>query len=56
MVQEYMTEYAEEKDLELILSYTRGGAIWYSKKALDVTDDVIAGINKKYGEKKSAEK
>lgn len=56
MVQEFMTEYAQDKDLELILSYTRGGAIWYSKKALDVTDDVIAGINKKYAEKKSSDK
>jgi outer membrane protein len=56
-VQEYLTQYAEEKDLEMILSYTRGGAIWYSKKALDVTEDVIAGLNKKYAEeKKPAEK
>ncbi|PSL07508.1 OmpH family outer membrane protein [Cecembia rubra] len=56
-VQEYLTQYAEEKELELILSYTRGGAIWYSKKALDITEDVIAGLNKKYADdKKSAEK
>jgi outer membrane protein len=56
MVQEYMSVYAEEKDLELILSYTRGGAIWYSKKAMDITDEVVAGLNKKYSEKKSANK
>lgn len=56
MVQEFLTEYAEEKDFELILSYTRGGAIWYSKKSLDITDDVIAGLNKKYGEKKATDK
>jgi outer membrane protein len=56
MVQEYMSVYAEEKDLELILSYTRGGAIWYSKKAMDITDDVIAGLNKKYNENKSTDK
>jgi len=49
-VQEYLAEYAEQNDLELILSYTRGGAVWYSKKALDITDDVIAGLNKKYAE------
>lgn len=56
-VQEYLTQYAEEKELEMILSYTRGGAIWYSKKALDITDDVVAGLNKKYAdEKKPAEK
>lgn len=56
-VQEYLTQYAEEKELEMILSYTRGGAIWYSKKALDITEDVVAGLNKKYAdEKKPAEK
>lgn len=51
-IQEYMAEYAEENDLELILSYTRGGAVWYSKKALDITDKVVEGINKKYASSK----
>ncbi|MFD2201224.1 OmpH family outer membrane protein [Shivajiella indica] len=55
-VQEYLTEYAEQNDLELILSYTRGGAVWYSKKALDITDDVIAGLNKKYAEAQEVKK
>ena len=49
-VQEFLVEYAEQNDLELVLSYTRGGAVWYSKKAFDITDDVIAGLNKKYAE------
>lgn len=52
-IADYLKEYAAENDLEMILSYTRGGAVWYSKKSLDVTDDVIAGINKKYSEKKN---
>jgi outer membrane protein len=51
-VQEFMAEYAEENDLELILSYTRGGAVWYSKKSLDITDKVVEGINKKYAASK----
>jgi outer membrane protein len=55
-VQEYLTEYAEQNDLELILSYTRGGAVWYSKKALDITDDVIAGLNKKYAASQEVKK
>ncbi|MBW3468127.1 OmpH family outer membrane protein [Arthrospiribacter ruber] len=52
-ISDYLKEYAAENDLEMILSYTRGGAVWYSKKSLDITDDVIAGINKKHAEKKS---
>jgi outer membrane protein len=51
-IAEYLKVYAEENDLELILSYTRGGAVWYSKKALDVTDHVIEGINKEFEAKK----
>jgi outer membrane protein len=47
-IQAYLKDYAEENDLELILSYTRGGAVWYSKKALDITDKVVEGINQKY--------
>lgn len=53
-IQEYLTEYAEENDLEMILSYTRGGAVWYSKKSLDITDKVTAGLNAKYAASKSA--
>jgi outer membrane protein len=52
-IQEYLTEYAEENNLELILSYTRGGAVWYSKKSLDITDKVTTGLNAKFATKKS---
>lgn len=53
LIADYLKVYAEENDLEMILSYTRGGAVWYSKKALDVTDDVIDGINKNHASKKN---
>ncbi|SDD23541.1 periplasmic chaperone for outer membrane proteins Skp [Algoriphagus faecimaris] len=49
-VQSYLKTYAEEKDLDLILSYTRGGAIWYGKKAFDLTNEVIEGLNKEYNQ------
>jgi len=47
-VQEYMKEYAKEKGIDLILSHTRGGAIWYATDAIDVTKSVTEGLNKKY--------
>jgi outer membrane protein len=47
-IQEFLVGYAQEKDLDMILSHTRGGAVWYSKKSLDVTDDVIQELNKRY--------
>ena len=47
-VQKYLKSYAEENNIDLILSYTRGGAVWYGKDALDVTKAVIEGLNKEY--------
>ena len=47
-VQEYMKEYAKENGIDLILSHTRGGAIWYATDAIDVTKAVTEGLNKKY--------
>lgn len=49
-VQSYLKKYAEEKDLDLILSYTRGGAIWYGKETFDLTKEVIEGLNKEYNQ------
>jgi len=47
-IQEYLKGFAEERDLEMILSYTRGGGVWYANDALDVTEEVTAGLNEKY--------
>ncbi|EMS31947.1 hypothetical protein C943_01682 [Mariniradius saccharolyticus AK6] len=53
-VQTYLTEYAKENGIDMILSYTRGGAVWYSDAAFDVTDKVLEGLNKKYEASKTA--
>lgn len=47
-VQEFVKEYAAENDIDIILSYTRGGAMWYANEAIDVTASVVEGLNKKY--------
>lgn len=47
-VQKFLKTYAEENDLAMVLSYTRGGAVWYGDDALDITTSVIEGINKEY--------
>ncbi|WP_343855150.1 OmpH family outer membrane protein [Algoriphagus jejuensis] len=47
-VQTYIKDYAKENDLDIILSYTRGGAMWYATDAIDVTASVVDGLNKKY--------
>nr|MBI1232784.1 OmpH family outer membrane protein [Cytophagales bacterium] len=45
MIQTYLKDYAKEQNLEMILSYTRGGGVWYADSALDITSSVISGIN-----------
>jgi outer membrane protein len=47
-VQAYIKEYAKEHGIDIILSYTRGGAMWYANDAIDVTDAVVEGLNKSY--------
>lgn len=47
-VQKYLKDYAESNDLTMVLSYTRGGAVWYGNDALDITESVIQGLNKEY--------
>jgi outer membrane protein len=47
-VQVFMKEYAKENGIDLILSHTRGGAMWYATDAIDVTKSVVEGLNKKY--------
>lgn len=48
MIQEYLNTYAAENDLEMILSYTRGGGVWYANESLDITNSVVKGINEDY--------
>lgn len=47
-VQKFMKDYAKTNKLDVVLSYTRGGAVWYASDAIDVTASVIEGLNKQY--------
>lgn len=47
-VQKFMKDYAKENNLDVVLSYTRGGGVWYANESNDVTSSVIEGLNKQY--------
>lgn len=47
-VQKFMKDYAKTNNIDVVLSYTRGGAVWYASEAIDVTASVIEGLNKQY--------
>lgn len=42
----YIEEYNEEKGYDYILSYSRDGSILFANTDLDVTQDIIKGMNK----------
>jgi outer membrane protein len=42
----YIVKYNKEKGYDFILSYSKGvGNILYANKALDITDDIVKGMN-----------
>ena len=41
----FLTEYVKGKDIDYVLSYSKSGSILYADKNLDVTQEVIAGMN-----------
>ncbi|HUS87199.1 MAG TPA: OmpH family outer membrane protein [Bacteroidales bacterium] len=47
-IYQYLEEYTEEKGFDYILGKSFGGPVMYSKPGLDITSDVLTGINNKY--------
>ena len=43
-----MKSFGETNNIEVIYSYTRGGALWDDADALDITPTIIEGLNKDY--------
>ncbi len=41
----FLTEYVKGKNIDYVLSYSKSGSILYADKNLDVTQEVIAGMN-----------
>jgi outer membrane protein len=55
-VMEYLTEYNKDKGYNYILGNTFGGNVLYANKALDITKDVLKGLNEKYKTEKDSKK
>lgn len=44
----YLENYGEENGLDFIFKHSTGGEIWYGNGALDITAQVIEGLNAQY--------
>lgn len=47
-IEQYLKKYNEDKGYSFIFSYSFGGNLLYGDEALDITSDVIKGINEAY--------
>jgi outer membrane protein len=55
-IMEYLKEYNKGKNYSFVLGNTFDGKILYADKGLDITEDVVKGLNEYYLEKKKSEK
>jgi outer membrane protein len=47
-IHEYLKEWNKEKGYNFVLGYQRGSGILYAQETLDVTKEVLSGMNEKY--------
>lgn len=55
-IMDYLAEYNATAGFDYILSVQNGGQIWVGNKDLDVTQDVVDGLNRKHRARKSTPK
>ncbi len=44
----YLQEYGRKNNYQLVLTYAKGSGVWYAHDSLNITDQVIAGLNEAY--------
>jgi outer membrane protein len=49
---QYLRKYNEGKNYHFVLGYQKGGGILFANDSLNITKDVVEGLNKEYKEKK----
>lgn len=54
-ISDYLKEYGDENNLQLVLTYSRGSDVLYANEGLEITNEVIEGLNKAYNEKAETE-
>jgi len=54
-VSEYLYGFGKDKNYQLVLTFTRGSGVLYADQAMDITDQVIEGLNNRFREEQAAE-
>ncbi|HEY0976354.1 MAG TPA: OmpH family outer membrane protein [Flavobacteriales bacterium] len=53
-LQDFLGEYNEQAGFDYIFSIQEGGQVWVGNKGLDITSDIVAGLNERHRAKKTA--
>ncbi len=53
-VSDYLRDYGLNKNLQLVLTYTKGSGVLYANDSLDITDHVLVGLNDAFIEEQNA--
>jgi len=52
-VSSFLKDYGSNKDLQLVLTYQKGSGVLYANDSLNITNEVIEGLNEAYETEKS---
>jgi outer membrane protein len=47
-VASFLKEYCKDKNYKIVLNYTKGTTILYADESLDITEEVLAGLNEEF--------
>lgn len=49
----FLKNYAQENNFTYVLSYARGGGVWYADSKFDITPEVLKALNENYRKQKA---
>lgn len=47
-IQDYLKKYNADNKYDMVIGYSKGGGVLYAKEDLDITKQVLEGLNKEY--------
>jgi outer membrane protein len=47
-IQDYLKKYNEDDRYDMVIGYSKGGGVLYAKEKMDITAEVLKGLNEEY--------
>ncbi len=51
-IHDYLAKYNSDDKFDMVIGYSKGGGVMYAKEDLDITSDVLKGLNEEYAASK----